>query len=188
MPTRAWFRGPASADLARAAAFRFDDPAGEVGVETMLVRAGDGLTFQVPLTYRDAPLDGREGWLIGTAEHSVLGRRWVYDACGDPVYARVLAHAIFTGAGQAEEFLSVDGRFEPREPSATVRGSGSAGIDPPAITTIIRVDEADPTLIVTDSVELAVIRVVSGGADEPLSLIGTWNGQSTPILLAYARG
>jgi Maltokinase N-terminal cap domain len=44
----------------------------------------------IPLTYRDDPLQGGEAWLIGIAEHSVLGRRWIYDACGDPTYAAVL--------------------------------------------------------------------------------------------------
>jgi len=33
----------------------------------------------VPLTYRGAPLDGAEDALVGTTEHGVLGRRWVYD-------------------------------------------------------------------------------------------------------------
>src|SRR5215218_7739419 len=80
LPTRAWYRGPADPGLAKVGAFRFDDPAGEVGIETLLVQAGDGPVLQVPLTYRAAPLAGAEPWLIGTTEHSVLGRRWVYDA------------------------------------------------------------------------------------------------------------
>ena len=42
-----------------------------------------------------------------------------------PVYASVLATAILTGAGEAEEIASVDGRGERREPSMSVRGSGT---------------------------------------------------------------
>src|SRR5215213_286445 len=89
LPTREWHRGPLTAGLTRVAAYRFDDPAGEVGIETMLVRAGNGPLVQAPLTYRGAPMEGAERWLIGTMEHSVLVSRWVYDGCGDPVYAAV---------------------------------------------------------------------------------------------------
>src|SRR5687767_1046232 len=94
LPGRSWYEGPAPGDVTRVSAYRFDDPAGDVGIETLLVRAGDGLLLQVPLTYRGAPLDGHDRWLVGTMEHSVLGRCWVYDGCGDPVYAAVLAEII----------------------------------------------------------------------------------------------
>ena len=63
-------------------AYRFDDPAGEVGIETHLVRDADGTIYQVPLTYRSAPLAGAR--LAGEMEHSVLGHRYVYDATTDP--------------------------------------------------------------------------------------------------------
>ena len=72
---------------------RVDDPAGQVGVETILVvdEAGAApVVYQVPLTYRAAPLDGAQSALVGTMEHSVLGRRWVYDGPHDPVYAAQL--------------------------------------------------------------------------------------------------
>src|SRR5688572_28896 len=35
LPTRAWYRGPAGPTLTRVAGYRFDDPEGEVGVETL---------------------------------------------------------------------------------------------------------------------------------------------------------
>lgn len=188
LPTRAWYRGPVAPELRRVAGFRFDDPAGEVGIETVLIQAGDGPLYQVPLTYRGAPLDGSDEWLVGTTDHSVLGPRWIYDACGDPVYASVLATTILTGAGEAEEFVRVDGREERREPGMTVRGSGNPGADAPAINAIVRVDDCDPTLVVTDSVELAVSRVLNGtrgtGQDERAVLTGTWSGQVAPVLLA----
>src|SRR4051812_37051985 len=103
LPTRPWYRGPASPDMRKVTSFRFDDPAGEVGLEALIVRAGDGPLMQAPLSYRGAPLERADEWLIGTMQHSVLGRRWVYDACGDPVYAEALAAAILTGAAQADE-------------------------------------------------------------------------------------
>jgi Maltokinase N-terminal cap domain len=187
LPGRRWYQGLAGATVGRVASCRFDDPAGAVGIETMLVRAGDGPVHQVPLTYRDAPLPGGDDWLVGTAEHSVLGRRWVYDACGDPVYAAALARAIFAGSGQAEEFFEVDGRLERREPSMTVIGTGGQEAGAIHIGAVRRVVDDDPTLILTDAVELAVVRCI-GGSTGPAgaTLTGTWSGQPAPVPLAYA--
>jgi hypothetical protein len=187
LPGRDWYQEQAAADLLRVAAYRFDDPAGAVGIETLLVRAGNGPIHQVPLTYRGAPLDGGDRWLVGTTHHSVLGRRWVYDACGDPVYAAALASAIFAVTGQAEEFFEVDGRLERREPTMTVTGSGAQDGEVPAAGSLRRVVEEDPTLIVTDSVELTVVRRLGGGNElTGPTLTGTWSGQPTPLPLASA--
>jgi hypothetical protein len=185
LPDRPWSRVPAGAPVERVASFRFDDPAGAVGIETMLVRAGDGPVHHVPLTYRDAPLGGGDRWLIGTTEHSVLGPRWVYDACGDQVYAAELAGAILTGTGQAEEFVDVDGRLERREPAMTATGSGTGDTAVPAVSQVLRVDEDDPTRIRTDSVSLAVVRVLdgSGTVGGPV-LTGTWPA-AAGVPLAY---
>ncbi|GGL41622.1 phosphotransferase [Phycicoccus endophyticus] len=83
--------------LRRLASWRLDDPAGEVGVETLLLADESGpepVVYQVPLTYRDAPLPDAEHALVGTTEHSVLGHRWVYDAPHDPVYATQLLELV----------------------------------------------------------------------------------------------
>ncbi len=187
LPGRTWYQGPDTADVVRVAGFRFDDPAGAVGIETMLVAAGDGPIYQVPLTYRDAPLDGGDEWLVGTAEHSVLGRRWVYDACADPVYAAALVDAIFAGAGQAEEFFEVDGRREHREPTMSVTSIDAPQPGVPAVGPLRRVVDGDPALIVMDSVELAVVRCLHGGTTAAgARLAGTWSSQPTPLPLVYA--
>ena len=162
-------------------AYRFDDPAGEVGIETMLVGAADGPVHHVPLTYRAAPLDGADGWLVGTTEHSVLGRRWVYDGCVDPVYAAALAHAILTGSGQAEQYFEVDGRREVREPTVTVvveRRRPTPSCRPSA--RCGGWSTRTSTLIDTDTVELVVVRRPGAGADGPAggTLSGRWDGQS----------
>ncbi|MEV4512137.1 hypothetical protein AB0K00_24600 [Dactylosporangium sp. NPDC049525] len=189
LPTRDWYPGPAAPDLAKVAAFRFDDPAGEVGIETLLVRAGDGPVLQVPLTYRGAPLDGAERWLVGTTEHSVLGHRWVYDATGDPVYAATLAATILTGAGQAAEEFEVDGVRQARANDMHVTGSGHAGAVVPAVTGVLRVADTHPTRIATDALDLTVLRVLTDDPADPgdaPTLTGTWAGSPTPRLLAYA--
>jgi hypothetical protein len=189
LPTRAWYAGPATPDLTKVGAFRFDDPAGEVGVETLLVRAGDGPVLQIPLTYRAAPLDGAEQWLVGTTEHSVLGPRWVYDASGDPVYAATLAHTILTGAGQAAEEFEVDGVRQTRQSDMHATGSGHPGASVPGVTSVIRVQDTHPTRIATNSLNLTVIRVLTDDPADPgdaPTLTATWPGNPTPRLLAYA--
>ncbi|HEX6869669.1 MAG TPA: hypothetical protein VF163_01110 [Micromonosporaceae bacterium] len=195
LPTRAWFRGRDAAGLVRLDSYRFDDPDGQVGLETLIVRAADGAVLHLPLTYRAGPLDGADAWLLGTAEHSTLGPRWIYDACGDPVYASVLANVMFTGAGQADEFFEVDGELERREVTTTVRGSGAGGGEAPAVRTVVRVDDTDPTVIHTDSLVLAVARVLAASPGRPAwgdgepraSLAGTWAGQPDPRWLAEVR-
>jgi hypothetical protein len=116
-------------DAELVASYRFDDPAGEVGIEALLARrAGD--VFHLPFTYRGAPLDGAEAHLITTMEHSVLGRRWVYEAAGDPVALACYAAAL---AGQQEQAsLEVwDGDAvvgqRPHTVTLTVEGDGQPG-------------------------------------------------------------
>lgn len=119
LPTQDWFRD--SGHVEREATFRLDDPAGEVGIETFIVRAGESL-FHVPLTYRDAPLEG--GRLVGELEHSVLGHRWVYDGPSDPVYTATTKAAIVSGAHEVELYFA-DGQHVPRPAwAASVTGSG----------------------------------------------------------------
>jgi hypothetical protein len=107
----------------------------------------------------------------------------VYDACGDPVYAAALARAILGGEGQAEEYFEDAGQRVYREPSMTITGSGRA--EAPAVTEVRHVEDGDPTVLVTDTVELAVVRRVGGSESSLPGLTGTWDGQ--PRLLAYAR-
>ncbi|MEU1754524.1 hypothetical protein ABZ436_17895 [Micromonospora matsumotoense] len=191
LPGRQWYSGPADGEPALVAAYRFDDPAGEVGIETILVRVDAGPVHQVPLTYRDAPLAGADEWLVGTTRHSVLGPRWVYDACGDPVYAAALATAILTGTGQAQEYFETDGVREIREPSMTVAATGSPVA--PVVGGLRQVRDGDPTHIGTDTVDLVVARRLPGDGsvgglpdDGPAvaTLTGRWPGQSTPMPLA----
>ena len=192
LPGRRWYRGPAAPTLTQVGACRFDDPAGEVGVETLLVTAGDTTVHHVPLTYRGAPLPGGDAWLLGTVDHSVLGQRWIYDASGDPVYAAVLAGAILAGADQAEELVDVDGRLERREPTLTVASTaGAAGAAPviEAVDDVLDGDEA--TSVVTAAVILSVVRrpgpgVPSESAPLP-ALTGAWAEQPGPVVLALAE-
>lgn len=161
LPSCAWFEdaGP----IERVSAFRFDDPAGEVGLETFIVGSGP-LRFHVPLTYRGAPLDG--GLLVGTMEHSVLGTRWVYDGPSDPVYVDVTRRSIVEGARDVDMVLD-DGTQVPRlDWWATATGSG-----------------ADRFALTLD---LTVARRLPADCppDVP-TLSGAWLGQEAPTVLAW---
>ena len=94
MGRQRWYAAKGSTPrLRKLWSWRLDDPAGQVGIETILVvdEAGPApVLYQVPLTYRAAPLEGGQSALVGTTEHTVLGRRWVYDGPHDPVYAAQL--------------------------------------------------------------------------------------------------
>jgi hypothetical protein len=184
LPSRPWFTG--EGDVKSLGAYRFDDPAGEVGIETILLQAGDGPVFQVPLTYRDAPRVGAEEFLVGTTEHSVLGIRWVYDGCGDPVWATALATAVLTGGTQAEELVDRDGSLEPRVPTATVLGSGAAGTPVSAIGTMSCRDEGPTTVVRSDLLELIVVRLVGTELQAPYTLTGSWSSGG-PTVLAGVR-
>lgn len=105
LASRPWFSGGAGEpELAKAGGFRLDDPQGDVGIEFMVVTDTSGdhpAAYLVPLTYRGAPLDGAEHALIGTMQHGVLGRRWTYDGCHDPVLVALLP-ALIEGRVQAQ--------------------------------------------------------------------------------------
>ena len=184
LPGRSWFTG--DSNVQRMGAYRFDDPAGEVGVETFLLRAGDGPQFQVPLTYRSAALPRKDAFLLGTTEHSVLGTRWVYDGCADPVWASALATAILTGGTQAEEFIDRGDRVESRAPLATVRGNGASGTSVPEIVAATCFDEGPTTVVRAGTLELIVARVVGAHIEATQTLRGSWAG-SEPVVLAGAR-
>jgi hypothetical protein len=103
LPAQPWYHSTGRApELARAGGFRLDDPQGEVGIEFMVVTDGPGIgaaAYHVPMTYRARALPGTDGNLIGTAEHGVLGPRWIYDGTEDPVLPAQLAALI---QGEAE--------------------------------------------------------------------------------------
>jgi len=168
LPGQPWGGGPV-AEVVPVGAYRFDDPEGEVGIESHLVEAG-GRLLHVPLTYRGAPLPGAEEWLVGTMEHSVLGTRWVYDGPGDPVYRDELARVVREADTEVRMWVETPDGREEREPTVRVRGSGAADAD-----------AADATP------EVVVVREPRPGLTAPTdrTLVGTWAGQDEPVVLAY---
>jgi hypothetical protein len=175
LPSRPWADGIEV--TAKVGEYRFDDPAGEVGVETILFSSADGRLVQVPLTYRAAPLGGADDFLVGICDHSVLGRRWVYDGCGDPVWADTLATAIATGERQAQMYFDRDGERIDIPPRVQVRGSGGPGVGAPAISAIdTSVDVETTTVVGCGGLELVLPRVVGTPVEAGETLTGTWAG------------
>jgi hypothetical protein len=123
-------------------AYRFDDPAGEVGVEGFVVRR-DAQLRHVVLTYRAAPFDGGDAHLVSTMEHSVLGRRWIYDGTQDPVALACFRRALQGEQEQAvEEVWDGDERVAVREAATRVTLVG--GPHPAGAGSLVIVGALDP--------------------------------------------
>jgi hypothetical protein len=186
LPSRSWF----DADLDRkpVAAFRFDDPAGEVGVECFLLGPVEGSSAPVlliPMSYRGAPLEGADLHLIGTTEHSVLGKRWVYDGCADPVAVSAILTAITTGGHEAELTMEQDGEVVTFDPTCRVAGSGSAA-DAVHADTVTVVDAGDPTVTKAGELDLVLARVVGTEVPGFDTLTAQWADHG-PTVVAAAR-
>lgn len=183
LPTKPWCAG---ADrLRQLGAYRLDDPGGEVGLETFVLHT-KGAVLHVPLSYRAGPLAGADDFLIGTAEHSVLGQRWVYDACGDPVWAEAVARAMLTGGTQAEEVFMIDGHRQVRWPTVTVAGSGRKGKTVPQIRKVDVTETDEKTIVIGGGLRIEVARVVGAALDGIETLTGHW-ADAAPALLAAVR-
>jgi len=176
----AWLGGP----VEPVGAFRFDDPEGRVGLETHLVVAA-GRLRQVPLTYRDGPLDGAASHLVGTMEHSALGTRWVYDGLRDPVFTRMLAAVAMTGTGQAVGLVEHEGRWLVAPPNVRVEGGGwSDGRVPVDGFEVAAEDDGGWGVLANDRFELRVARWPVPGERPTIGLTATWAGQAEPVVLA----
>ncbi|MFD5749801.1 1,4-alpha-glucan branching protein [Streptomyces sp. NPDC127033] len=176
LPTRPWYRGGGSApELSRTGGFRLDDPRGEVGIEFMAVTDASGdrpRTYHVPLTYRGEPLAGADEALVGTSEHGVLGRRWIYDGAHDPVLAAQLL-ALLTGTAEPQaQSLS-----DTPDPSVTggLAGAGPAG----AFTSLTVTDGPDGTDL--------LVRTTGGGAAADATADSTADGPGAPLAIRVNR-
>src|SRR5215472_308199 len=105
LPAQPWYAGTGhQAEPAKAGGFRLDDPDGEVGIEFMVVNDGAAdpvHAYLVPFSYRGAAFDGADDALIGTTEHGVLGKRWIYDGVHAPGLAGELL-ALIQGAAEPQ--------------------------------------------------------------------------------------
>jgi hypothetical protein len=186
LPTRSWYDGHAGRKPV--GSFRFDDPAGQVGMEGFLL-GGEGLsTLFLPLTYRGAELPGAEQHLVGTTQHSELGPRWVYDGCADPVFVSELARVILTGGTGVDHEYDLGNGPESRPTNAQVRGSGTADTVVPEIDSVGCYDEGHLTIVNARSLELVVARVVGTPVEAAETLAVTWKGGSDVAIAGVRPG
>lgn len=167
LPEQSWYRGAPvpGKPLAKAGGFRLDDPAGEVGIEFMVVADG-AAAYLVPMTYRGAPLDGADGALIGTSEHGVLGTRWIYDGVYDPVLAAQLVALI-----QGEAVPQAQSRTD--TPDLTVHNQPVA--PGPLTVTGLTVADGAGLIVGTDSGPVAVrVHRVLRAAEGDGSVTASW--------------
>lgn len=183
LPSRPW---ATEGELELIGAFRFDDPEGEVGIETHLVRLADTIV-QVPLTYRSTPLDGAHDALVTQLEHSVLGTRWVYDGVHDPRYVMMVAAASLTGHGQAVGMVELERRWYVVPSPIRLSGGGGGETHAPVDGFTLVSDDASGALLRSDHHELVLHRRPTAGVQPPIGLRASWDGAPDPVVLAEIR-
>jgi hypothetical protein len=184
-PTQAW-GPPPDHPIEVIGSYRFDDPEGRVGMETHLVTAG-GTLLQVPLTYRDEPLDDGSDALITEMHHSVLGTRWVYDGLRDPRLVVMLAAVTMTGQGEALGMARYDGRWYVAPSNVRISGGGWTQERVPVDGFELRSDDATASLLRNDRFELRVYRRPTPGPRPAIGLTATWDGLAEPVVVADLR-
>ena len=148
-------------------AYRFDDPAGEVGLEVHIVRSAD-MYLQVPLSYRGAPLEGADDAFVANMDHSVLGRRWVYAGMGDPLFRQRLDDAIATAGTSAKQYLVDEAGHRDHEITEVAHAFGTGPL--PGAGDVEMLYQLDLDSSVDGS---------EGGL-----LLGRWAGQEASVILA----
>ncbi|MEZ5330463.1 MAG: hypothetical protein R2991_00080 [Thermoanaerobaculia bacterium] len=181
VPTQPW--GAPAGLLDVIGSYRLDDPDGRVGMEVFLVAAGDAV-LQVPLTYRDEPLEGADAALLTGMQHSVLGHRWVYDGLCDPLFLTVLAAVAMTGQGEALGMAVYDGRWHIAPTNVRIQGGGWTLERVPVDGFELISGGESEVVFANDRFELTVHRRPVPGSRPVLGLSATWPGQPGPVLLA----
>ncbi len=182
-----WFDGdPAELKAGRRFTYRFEDPAGEVGIESVLVRSADTV-YQLPLTYRAAELEGGDPFFLTHMDHSVLGRRWIYFGLGDPVLVTQFVSAIVSGGRSVALEFEHEGQLQTVDTAVKAWGIGSG--EPVSDVTIEDVDRGGPVTTVHTSLgTLSVPHVLDNTMpDSDRELEGTWEGLDDDVVLATLR-
>ncbi|MEV6426657.1 1,4-alpha-glucan branching protein [Nocardia sp. NPDC051463] len=188
LPTRTWYHASGRPPrLRKAGGFRLDDPAGEVGIEFLVIADSSSVepaVYLVPLTYRDGPLANAENGLIGTSLHGVLGQRWIYDGTHDPVLVAQLM-ALLAGEAQPQAQNNSD------TPDLSVTVAAADVVSQTAESASV-VDGADRTdIAMSDGVIVRVERFLrSGGVSQSPHVTAPWrlpDGTDTRGIILAAR-
>jgi hypothetical protein len=155
-------------------------------MEVHLVAAGPTL-LQVPLTYRDAPLDGGDDAFITEMQHTALGTRWVYDGLRDPRLVTMLAAVAMTGQGEALGMVLYDDRWYIAPTDVRIQGGGWTLERVPVDGFELASDDASGALLRNDRFEMTVFRQPHPGPRPAIGLTATWDGQADPVVLVEVR-
>src|SRR5829696_4514640 len=177
---------PADASIEVIGSYRLDDPDGRVGMETHLIRAG-GTLLQIPLTYRDEPMDGADDAFIVEMHHSVLGTRCVYDGLRDPRLVVMLAAVAMTGQGEALGMAMYDGRWYIAPSNVRIQGGGWTEERVPVDGFEVGHEDATSVVLRNDRFELTVFRCLVPGPRPAIGLTATWDGHPDPVVLAEVK-
>ena len=193
MPQQRWFAAKGAVPVLRKlGGYRLDDPAGEVGIEVMIV-ADDGgaspVVYQVPLTYRGSEAPELAHALVGTSEHGVLGTRWIYDAPHDHVFVAQLLNLI-TGDAQAQA-QSVSNALDP-EVVGHALASGKLWLTSQAVlkgeqsntSVICQVLDGGPSGDPLEPVIVKIFRVLAQGANPDVVVAGALTQAGSPYVPA----
>lgn len=184
VPSTPWGR-PHGAELAIVGSFHLDDPGGEVGIETHIIRAGDAL-LQVPLTYRGSPLPDAEP--IAQMEHSVLGTRFVYDGINDDCFVMVMCGLTLTGQGESLGWARHEGRWFIAPTTIKLSHLGPRTTEPVAVDGLrLEVDDGDTVFFRRGRLSFMIHREIRAALDDDAGLTADWPSNSAPVLLASAR-
>jgi predicted trehalose synthase len=180
MARQRWYAGKGRVPvLRRIGVLRLHDPSGEVGIRVHLLldESGPGPTvYQVPLTYRGAPLAGADHALLATVEpvgdssHAPgrHGTSYVYDAPHDPVFTAALLQLMLDGGtitsdGGTGSFIVRGHRVAAADPGQLV---GSQVLRGEQSNTSIILDLVDPLGVASNPLICKVFRVLHHG-DNP---------------------
>ncbi len=180
LPHQRWYaaKGGGRPELARLGGLLLtDDGASRCGpaqVDVLFVQAttadGGSALYQVPLTYRSAPVDELAPALVGVHDDPECGERYVYDGPHDPAYRRALLRLLATEG----EAWSGEGAALGR--ARAVRPPGGWASDPEAPAKVLGGEQSNTSIIVDADGErpviLKVFRVLAGG-DNPDVVVQT---------------
>jgi len=159
-----------------------EDPDGEVGMQIYVVES-DGAMFQVPVTYRDAPLPAAPAALIGTVEHSVLGLRYVHDGVYDDQLVTVLAGVASAGYGQSLGFAQHEGRWYAWPDELRLHGSGVLPEPLPVDRFTLEGDDGGRVVLQNDHLKLTLHRSLTEATLPPVGLATTLPGTAGQVTL-----
>lgn len=191
-----WYTGKGrTPQLTRIGGLRWQDPAGEVGIDLWLVRDDSGtepVVYQVPLTYRGAAAEELHTALIATAQHSELGTRYIYDGAADPVFVQALLSTIATG-----EALHDDGSEVAGTPVSVTGHPIDPDAEPPEVirSAVLTGEQSNTSVIVevgrSAPIIIKLFRVLQTGSNpdvEVQSALATAGNDEVPRPVGHLSG